>query len=169
MLNRSQVILVLVLVIAMADAGESQMKKSSGDSSKGKAQIVFVCEHGAALSVVSAAYFNKIAKEKQLNLHAIARGTEPQKDLSVSARQGLNTDKVPFEPNPPQRLSTKDAMHARRIVAFCPLPRKYHTLAPVETWNDVPPTGENYARARDAILTHLQKLIQQLESDGTKP
>ena len=161
--------LVLVLVIAVAEAAKCQMKKPSGDGSKGKSQIVFVCEHGAALSVVSAAYFNKIAKERHLDLHAVARGTEPQKDLSVSARQGLNADKVPFETNRPQRLSSKDAMHARRILAFCPLPQKYHTFAPVETWHDVPPTSENYVRARDAILTHLQRLIQQLESGGTTP
>lgn len=136
---------------------------------KASRRFVFVCEHEAALSVVSAAYFNKIAKEKHLDLHAIARGAEPQNNLSVSARQGLNADKVPFETKRPQRLSAKEAMHARRILAFCLLPPKYHTLAPVETWNDVPPTSENHVRARDAILTHLRKLIQQLESDGTKP
>ena len=45
-----------------------------------------MCEHGAALSVVAAAYFNKMAREEHLNMHAIARGTEPQKDVAGSAR-----------------------------------------------------------------------------------
>jgi arsenate reductase (thioredoxin) len=133
-----------------------------------KSQIIFVCEHGAALSVVSAAYFNKMAREKQLNMHAIARGTEPQKDLAASARQGLDSDGVSFETKRPQRLSIKDTRYTQRLVAFCPLPPKYHTIAPVETWTDVPPTGENYARARDAILTHLRELIQQLETEETR-
>jgi len=135
---------------------------------KRKSQIIFVCEHGAALSVVSAAYFNKMAREKHLDLHAIARGTEPQKDLAVSARQGLDSDGVSFEIKRPQRLSIKDTKNARRVISFCLLPRKYHTIAPVETWTDVPPTGENYARARDAILIHLRELIQQLEAENKK-
>ena len=147
----------------------SQMKTAGKTEVPRKPEIVFVCEHGAALSVVSAAYFNKIAKEKHLALHAIARGTEPQKDIAVSARQGLNADRVPFETKRPKKLSTKDAMGARRIIAFTPLPRRYETLAPIEGWNDVPPTGAGYGQARDAILTHLRELIRQLESEKAKP
>ncbi len=44
--------------------------------------IVFVCEHGAAKSVIAATYFNKLANEKGLNLKAIARGTHPDQELS---------------------------------------------------------------------------------------
>jgi hypothetical protein len=129
-------------------------------------EIVFVCEHGAALSVVSAAYFNKIAKEEHLNLHAIARGTDPQEHISVSAREGLNSDGVSFETKRPQGLSGKDAAHARRIVTFTPLPDKYSGLAPIEFWNDVPQTSANYGRARDAILKHLRELVRQLKSEN---
>jgi len=39
---------------------------------------VFICEHGAAKSVIAAAYFNKLAAERHLNFHAIARGLTPQ-------------------------------------------------------------------------------------------
>jgi hypothetical protein len=118
------------------------------------------------LSVVSAAYFNKIAKEENLALHAIARGTEPQKDLSVSARAGLTSDGIPFETRHPQKLSTKDAAQARKIVTFALLPAKYSKLAPVEAWSDVPPTADNYGLARDAILKHLKELISQLKSES---
>lgn len=142
----------------MEQRNEAQRQQSS--------QIVFVCEHGAALSVVSAAYFNKIAKEENLNLHAIARGVEPQKDLSVSARAGLIADGIPFETGHPQKLSTKDAGHARRIVTFWPLPAEYSKLAPVDAWSDVPPTAVNYGLARDAILKHLKELISQLKSES---
>jgi arsenate reductase (thioredoxin) len=126
-------------------------------------QIVFVCEHGAALSVVSAAYFNKLAREQGLNLHAIARGTAPQKDIAVSARDGLKADGVLSDTKRPQALSPKDAAQAVRIVAFCPLPARYSRMAPVETWNDVPPTGANYGLARDAILKHVKELMEQLK------
>jgi len=125
-----------------------------------------VCEHGAALSVVSAAYFNKIAKEENLNLHAVACGTEPQEQVSVSARRGLNSDGIPFETRHPHRISIKVAAQARRIITFCPLPAKYAKLAPVEAWNDVPPPSANYGLARDAILDHIQDLIARLKSES---
>ena len=142
------------------------MQHGNGALPQQSSQIVFVCEHGAALSVVSAAYFNKIAKEENLNLHAIARGVEPQKDLSVSARAGLNSDGIPFETRHPQRLSMNDAEHARRIITFWPLPAKYSKLAPVDAWSDVPPTADNYGLARDAIVKHLKELISQLKSES---
>lgn len=159
---------LLAVVTGLARIANPQVNGSRRDESKLNSQIVFVCEHGAALSVVSAAYFNKLAEEKHLNLHAIARGVEPQRDLSATARQGLDSDGVSFETKRPQKLSVKDAQNARRVVAFCSLPRRYHTASPIESWTDVPPTGANYARARDAILKQLRELIRELESEETK-
>jgi arsenate reductase len=37
-------------------------------------KVVFVCEHGAAKSVIAAAYFNKLAKERNLPYEAVCRG-----------------------------------------------------------------------------------------------
>jgi len=165
MWNQYRLTFLLLLALGGSRLASSQMNKPEENRSKPSTTVVFVCEHGAALSVVSAAYFNKIAREKHLTLHAIARGTDPQKDISVSARKGLNSDGVAFETKRPQRLSTKDATHALRIVAFCRLPAGYSALAHVETWKDVPPTGTNYGLARDAILDHLRELIRTLEAD----
>ncbi|MGH9334858.1 MAG: hypothetical protein ACRD21_14045, partial [Vicinamibacteria bacterium] len=39
--------------------------------------VVFVCEHGAAKSVIAAAHFNRLAKERELPFRAISRGTVP--------------------------------------------------------------------------------------------
>src|SRR5688572_23884618 len=58
------------------------------------AEVVFVCEHGAAKSVVAAAYFNKLAVERGLAARATARGADPQADLSVSAVKGLKEDGI---------------------------------------------------------------------------
>ena len=40
--------------------------------------VVFVCEHGAAKSVIATAYFNKIAAERGLRARAVYRGVNPQ-------------------------------------------------------------------------------------------
>ena len=34
--------------------------------------IVFVCEHGAAKSIIAAAYFNKLAREMSIDSRAVA-------------------------------------------------------------------------------------------------
>ncbi len=168
MRNRIGLTLVVVASIAGPRIPGSQSKSTERHSVR-QPQIVFVCEHGAALSVVSAAYFNKLAREQRLNLHAVARGTTPQKDIAVSARDGLQAESVASEMKRPQALSQEDAAHALRIVAFCPLPAKYSRMAPVETWDDVPSTSANYGLARDAILKHLKELIRELKRDETKP
>lgn len=155
----------LASMIAWPPLASFQGRKPEESRSKRRTRIVFVCEHGAALSVVAAAYFNKIAQEEHLNLHAIARGTTPQKDLAASAREGLNSDGVRFETDRPRRLSRKDVADARRIVSFTHLPARYARLAAAETWKDVPATALNYAIARDAIVNHLRDLIQRLKSE----
>jgi arsenate reductase (thioredoxin) len=158
--------LLLLLLAAGAQIASPQMNQST--EHKSNREIVFVCEHGAALSVVSAAYFNKLARGQHLDLHAVARGTDPQHDLAISARDGLNADGVPFDRRRPQKLSPREAAQARRIITFVSLPAEYSALAPVETWNDVPPTGEGYGPARDAIVAHLRKLIREMKSGEEK-
>src|SRR5215472_1637766 len=65
-------------------------------SKSAKNTVVFVCEHGAARSVIAAAYFNRIAAERHLPYQAIARGTSAQEDLSVATVKGLESDGIPF-------------------------------------------------------------------------
>jgi arsenate reductase len=163
--------IALLMFVAASTAGAGTAS-SQGAGAKGRRkqtpQIVFVCEHGAALSVVAAAYFNKLAGERHLNVHAIARGTTPQENISVGARAGLQADGVPFETKQPQALSEADAGQALRIVAFVPIPQAFSKIAPVETWADVSWTGDNYGLARDAILRHTQQLLNELKPEEAK-
>ena len=167
--NQVELSLLLVFILGWSGSLNSQMKALKTNESKQRLHIVFVCEHGAALSVVAAAYFNKIAREEHLDVHAVARGITPQNDIAVSAREGLKADNVVLDTKRPQILSDHDAADARRIVAFCPIPARYTRKTAIERWDDVPPTGVNYGIARDAILKHLRELIRRLQADGEKP
>lgn len=146
----------VIFLLACAEAVQPQAPKKL-DTERSK--IVFMCEHGAALSVVAAAYFNRLARQRHLPLHAIARGTAPQADIAVSARTGLEADGVAFETKRPQSLSRRDATHALRVVAFTPLPSRYSKLATLEKWDDVPPTSADYGRARDMIVERIENLL----------
>lgn len=124
--------------------------------------VIFVCEHGAAKSVVAAAYFNLLAKELSLDIHAMARGTNPDAELSPQAVKGLSEDGLrPTEPAPGQ-LSLEETEASRWIVTFCDLPAEYQTTSIIERWEDVPPVSENYEQARDAIIEHLRRLISTM-------
>lgn len=120
--------------------------------------IVFVCEHGAAKSILAAAHFNKLAGERKLNLHAIARGTHPDAELSPKTIAGLQEDGLTPSETRPQKLSQTDLDHAEHIITFCELPEEYRNNIAIEQWHDIPPVSENYAVARDAILAKLNRL-----------
>lgn len=127
--------------------------------------IIFVCEHGAAKSIVAAAHFNRMAARQNLDLRAIARATHPDERIAPGAADGLRGDGlVPGEARP-RRLSEAEAAAAARIVAFCPLPQEFAGLAPVEAWSDIPSVSEDYARARDAMLARLERLLDGLKAN----
>jgi protein-tyrosine-phosphatase len=124
--------------------------------------IIFVCEHGAAKSILATAYFNKMAREKDLNLTAIARGTNPDPELSAQTVDGLRADGLIPTESTPVKLDGKELEFAQHVVSFCALPEEYRPKGKVEYWKDVPAVSEDYERARDAIVEHLKVLLHYL-------
>jgi protein-tyrosine-phosphatase len=122
--------------------------------------IIFVCEHGAAKSIIAAAYFNKLAGERNLNAHAIARGTNPDSELSPGTIAGLGTDGLTPTESTPQKLTLAEVKSAQQIVTFCELPEEYQDKTANKQWEDVPPVSENYETARDAILEKLKQMMK---------
>ena len=131
-------------------------------AAKSKKTVVFVCQHGAARSVIAAAWFNKLAAEKRLPYVAIARGAEPQDALSTATVAGLTKEGISFPAGKPRALTEAEAAEAVRVVAFCPLP---HSAKPtrLETY-EVPAPSDGYDQSRDAILIHVRALINDLET-----
>lgn len=97
--------------------------------------IVFVCEHGAAKSILAAAYFNKLAEARHLSLQAIARGTNPDSELSPTTVAGLQSDGLSPSESAPQKLTLAEAESAERIISFCELPVEYQNKTTIEQWD----------------------------------
>ncbi|RPI96410.1 MAG: hypothetical protein EHM40_01460 [Chloroflexi bacterium] len=123
--------------------------------------VVFVCEHGAAKSVLAAAYFNQLAHKMGLNLRAAARGIDPDEKLSPQAIKGLSEDGLTPTESVPQKLAEADIQSAQRVVTFGELPIEHHGQATIERWDDIPPVSENYAQARDAILARIRQMLDR--------
>ena len=124
--------------------------------------VVFVCEHGAAKSVIATAYFNKMAAEHGLRAHAIYRGTNPQADLSTRTIQGLHDDGLTVPVEKPSAITTADVEGATVIFAIgCTLPASASASGKSGNWDDVP-DDQGYGPQRDAIKKHVERLIADL-------
>jgi hypothetical protein len=130
--------------------------------------IVFVCEHGAAKSLIATAYFNQLAAERGLPYRATFRGTTPQEDLSVRAVAGLKADGVAVPSGKPAAIAESDISGASHIFAIgCTLPDKAGRSGKATEWSDVP-DDQGYAPMRDAIVGHVKQLLDDLQRQGGK-
>src|SRR5215813_12573877 len=125
--------------------------------------IIFICEHGAAKSIVSAAYFNKLATERHLNFRAIARGTNPDKEISQKVQEGLQKDGLTSSEPVPKKISKADLAGARHVITFCSLPAAYADNIQVEHWDDLLWVSEDYSQSRDRILERINRLLEELK------
>jgi arsenate reductase (thioredoxin) len=126
-------------------------------------KIVFVCEHGSAKSVIAAAYFNKIAKEKNLPYEAVARGTNPDKEISPKTKQILVKDSLFDENFVPQKLSQQDVDEAQQVFLFYALPETIQGKGKIQYWLEVESVNGDYAKLRDDIVAKITPVVDSLE------
>ena len=122
--------------------------------------IVFVCEHGAAKSILAASYFNKLANEMGSASRAIARGTNPDQALSPQTIAGLAKDGLHPTEMAPRKLTEVELQEAQRVIAFCELPAEYKSPL-VDYWEGIPPVSENYEQARDALIGRIREFLNR--------
>jgi arsenate reductase (thioredoxin) len=148
---------VLLVVLGLVSAGAQAAAAINAPA------VVFVCEHGAAKSVIATAYFNKLATERGLPFRATFRGTAPQDDLSVRAVAGLKSDGVPIPMGKPTAISDADVSGATHIFAIgCTLPDRAARSGKASDWSDVP-EDQGYGPMRDVIIRHVKELLDRLE------
>jgi len=155
------IVLIAIVTLSLYVNGQAQ------DAVKETEQtpvIIFICEHGAAKSIVSVAYFNKLATERHLNFRAIARGTNPDKEILLKVQEGLQKDGLTSSEPVPKKISKADLAGARRVITFCSLPDDYAGDIRVEHWDDLLWESEDYSKSRDRILERLGRLLEELKS-----
>jgi hypothetical protein len=154
-----------VLIPLLAVLGTPFIQLSGGQ----EPTVVFVCEHGAAKSVIATAYFNKLAAERGLRARAIYRGVNPDAALSAAALKGLRDDGLPVPAESPSRIAEGDVERAAVIFAIgCTLPPHALASGKADNWNDVP-GDQGYGPMRDAIKKHVERLIVDLLAKQRTP
>ena len=128
--------------------------------------MVFVCEHGAAKSIIAAAEFNKLAEQKGLPQRAISRGTNPDPQFAPGVIEGMKKDRLPIPDGKPRTISPEDVQSADRVVTLgCKLPEQVKAQSKPEDWSDVPPPSQGYEASRTEIQRHVRQLIDELSKE----
>ena len=131
-------------------------------------KVVFVCLHGAAKSVVAAELFKQRSAEAGVTAQAIARGLEPDAEISPGAAAGLLGEGIDVRAQRPRLVTTADLAGAWRVIAFgCDLGPLVPRGVPVEQWPEIPAVGDGYAAARERIAARVARLVDELRRAGT--
>src|SRR5258707_2058785 len=118
----------------------AQDRKSPGS----KPTVVFVCEHGSAKSIIAAAEFEHMAKERGLDLNILARGANPDAEIPKLVLDGLKADGYNLGDFKPTRVSEKDLKGAVKIVSFGPDLTRWLPGATVADWSATTSLIEDY-------------------------
>jgi arsenate reductase len=125
--------------------------------------VLFVCLHGAAKSVLAAADFERMARERGLAARAIFAGTEPDPDIAPKVLAQLRAEGVELGGQRPHRVTREEVAGATRVVTFgCDLGPLVAAGPRVEAWDDVPAVSEDFGKARAAIDARLLRLLDEL-------
>jgi protein-tyrosine-phosphatase len=155
-------------LLAIAFAADAQTPKSHPNPAA--STIVFVCEHGAAKSVIAAAHFNRLASEKGLSYRAIARGTNPDDAIALAVQSALAREGLDVSSWRPTKVSDDDIRIADRVISFAPGLRteKPSVQSKLIEWNDTPSVSQNYAAAQATIFRQVQDLVEKLAATPKK-
>lgn len=131
--------------------------------------VLFVCEHGAAKSVVAAAHFNKLAAERGLPFRAISRGTAPDPLVPPRVVDGLKGERLSMPTGfAPALVTSADVSSASRVVTFDVTLPVSSDASRVSAWNSLPAFSDGYAPASAAIAEKVKTLLQELEAAAKK-
>lgn len=161
-LRRTLVVASLLATVAVAQSKERQPARTA-PAVESSPSVIFVCEHGAAKSLIAAAYFNQLAAERGVPVRATFRGTTPQDELSTRAVAGLRADGLEIPDAKPKAILDGEVAAATHIVAIgCTLPVSAAASGKAAAWSDVP-DDRGYAAMRDAIVRHVTALLDDLQ------
>jgi arsenate reductase (thioredoxin) len=125
-------------------------------------RVLFLCPHGAAKSVMGAAYFQKLAAERGLRVQVDARGTEPDPAVSPAVAQLLRDQGYAVPVETPKAVTAGDITAADIVVSMgCKLDGFPAPRRATRHW-DVPGPGENLPGSSQAIRQHVRDLVDEL-------
>jgi protein-tyrosine-phosphatase len=151
-------------VVMLALPGCGQDNPAAAPQAKAT-RVLFICPHGAAKSVLASAYFQRLAKERELNVIVDSAGTEPSLAVAPEVSAHLDAQGYPVPVQKPRLVTPDDFARADVVISLgCDLTRSPTPAGTLVRWDDVPPLSEDFAGADDAIRRHVSALVEDLLS-----
>jgi hypothetical protein len=124
-------------------------------------ELLFVCQHGGAKSVVAASHFNRIAAEEGLPFAAVAAAAEePYDGVPPPVAEHLEQAGFSVRAFKPHHVTPEEIDAASRVITIgCDVPGAH------EHWDDVPAASDDLEGSVAAIRRHVERLAQALAED----
>jgi hypothetical protein len=133
------------------------------ESTAAPPKIVFVCEHGAAKSVIAAKELEKLARERGISIQTVSRGATPDADIPLYVRTGLKADGIEIGTMKPVQVKPEDLRDAARVISFGPdLSAIAGQTLRVDDWGATPDVSRDFPAARNFIVKRLETLLDEL-------
>ena len=124
--------------------------------------VLFMCPHGAAKSLMASAYFQKLARERGLNVRVDSAGTEPDPALSKGVVAHLQKNGYAIPIDKPRAATAADMSRADVIISIgCDLSKLPAPKGAVKNWN-VPDFSADFDAAEQSIREQVTKLVDEL-------
>jgi protein-tyrosine-phosphatase len=125
--------------------------------------VLFMCPHGSARSVLASAYFQKLAKERGLNVRVDSAGMQPDAAVGPAIAEHLTKNGYAVPIVKPRAVTPGDLATADVVISLgCDLTGLPAPRGTLQQWNDVPGPSENLAGADEAIRQHVAELVEEL-------
>jgi len=115
---------------------------------------------------MAASYFNALATARGVSIRAISRGTAPSSTgVPSSIATGLQKEGFDVSGFRSVKVSEADVRDAVRLVVIqAAVPEAVQATTVIESWDDIPAPGADYAAASQALRKRIEQLMDQLLS-----
>ena len=126
-------------------------------------KILFVCSYGGAKSVIAASYFNRLAKEHELDLVGVAASAEEPYDAVPSpVADRLEREGFDVRGFKPHRARAGEMESAVKVITIdC----EVSGAEGVERWDGVPQASVDLDASAAAIRRHVEALVERLDGE----
>ena len=129
--------------------------------------VLFRCPHNVAKSVLAAAYFERLARERGLDYRAASAGTRPEAEIFAAVAAALQVDGRRVSGQRPRRVTVEYLANANRVVSLGCNPADLPlTGFPLDRWDDIPSASHDLDASRAAIRRRLDTLLGELVGDN---
>ncbi|HYD78459.1 MAG TPA: hypothetical protein VEC06_01515 [Paucimonas sp.] len=146
----------MCMIVAPGAAG------AADDARQAATQVIIVCEHGSAKSLIAASLFNQAAKMRGLPFRAVSRGIVPDAEVPPKIAAALREEGFDVADYRPQKLTEPEIAASVQVIAIGVDLPSVGGMTAILQWNDIPPASVDYQASHSALERRVHALLDRL-------